>query len=235
MKINPYPNPFIVIEGIDGCGKSTLIEGLQKWDKKNGIGAIFTREPTDGDWGKIVRDILDNHGYDVNGDKVHSKGLQALYIKDRLEHRKNEVAFLQKYSIFSDRDFVSTFAYGMASGLAFHWVIGTHEDILGDYFFVPDLVIILDLPAEEAIKRIKKSGKEADYFEKLEFLKKVRDHYLAFPRLIDEYYPNIALHCAVIQASQPPKKILEDSLFWIDRCFQKKLEATQYIKIFKKR
>ena len=234
MKINPYPKPFIVIEGPDGCGKSTLIEGLEKWDKKNGIGAIFTKEPTDGKWGQMIRIILQNDGRDIMGDKIYPEDLQRLYIKDRLEHRQAEAAFLEKYSVFSDRDFPSTMAYGMAEGLESGWILEEHENIMGEYFFAPDLVIILDLPVEEAIKRIKKSRKETDYFEKLEFLKRVREAYLSFPRLIQEIYPRVGMDIVIVDAMPSPAEILKNSLFWIDKCFQEKLEATQYIKIFKK-
>ncbi len=235
MKINPYKYPFIVVEGIDGCGKSTLIESLQKWDKQNKIGAIFTKEPTDGSLGKTIREILANDGQSSRGAKIDPKDLQTFYIKDRFGHRRMESVFLGKYPIFSDRDFFSTITYGLAAHIDLHFLLRKHEEILGNYFFVPDLVIILDLPAEEAIKRIEKAGKEADFFEKLKFLKLVRDAYLAFPRLIDEIYPDVELPCAVIRASQPPEKVLEESLFWIDKTFQEKLEATEYIKIFKKK
>lgn len=240
MKINPYKYPFIAIEGIDGCGKSTLIEGLQKWDKENKIGSIFTKEPTDGNWGQMIRFILNNDGYaNIRGEKVSAEDLQRLYIKDRLEHRQSEAVFLEMYSIFTDRDCPSTPSYYYVSHvnlgyLGFRWIFREHEEILGEYFFVPDLVIILDLPAEEAIKRIKKSGKEADYFEKLKFLKLVRDGYLAFPRWMQEIYPEVKTRVIIIDAMQSPEKVFEDSMFRIDRCFQEKLEETEYIKIFKK-
>ena len=237
MKINPYKYPFIVIEGIDGCGKSTLIEMLQKWDEKNGIGGIFTKEPTDGEIGQRIRMILDNDGRDDKGHKVSAESLQVLYIKDRLEHRQSEAAFLEMYSVFTDRDYPSTLSYYYAShgNLGFKWILSKHEKILGDYFFIPDLVIILDLQAEEAIKRIKKTGKKMDFFEKLEFLRLVRDGYLVFPRLIQEIYPESEMHIAVTDATQSPEKVFKDSLVWIDKCFQKKLEAAKYIKIFKKK
>ncbi len=227
MKINPYKYkyPFIVIEGIDGCGKSTLIEGIKKWDKKHGVGSIFTKEPTDGEIGQKIRKILNNGGYDDKEKIVIDTELQGLYIRDRRGHRKSEAALLESYSVISDRDFVSTFAYGMAEGVDSQWIFSGHEFILGEYFFVPDLILILDLPAEDAINRLKKSDKGLDYFEKLEFLKKVRDVYLAFPGLIDEIYPDADLPCAFIRASQSPEKVLEDSLFWVNKCFQKKLKA----------
>ncbi len=235
MKVNPYKHPFIIIEGIDGCGKSTLIGGIKKWDKKHKIGSIFTKEPTDGEIGQKIRKILDNNGCDDDGHKISAEDLQRLYIWDRLGHRETEASFLEKYPVISDRDFPSTSCYFNAAGGNVRWVLSEHELILGRYFFVPDLVLILDLPAEEAMNRNKKAKKADDYFTKLAFQKRVRDAYLAFPQWMKEIYPEVKMRVVIVDASQPPDKVLKDSLFWIDRTFQEKLEATEYIKIFKKK
>ncbi len=223
MKINPYKYPFIVIEGIDGCGKSTLIEGIKKWDEKYGIGSILTKEPTDGYWGKMIRMILDNDGYDITGEKVSPKNLQTLYINDRLEHRISEAAFLEMYSLFSDRDFPSTVAYGVAAGLSRQWILQKHEEILRDYFFVPDLVLILDLSAEEAMERLKKTHKQLDYFEKLVFLKKIRESYLAFAMTMGR--PPVGMgemNIQIIDAAPSPKKILKNVIPIIEEVFKEK-------------
>ncbi len=223
MKINPYKYPFIVIEGIDGCGKSTLIEGIKKWDKKHKLGFIFTKEPTDGTFGQTIRKILRDGGYDEEGRKVESKELQTLYIKDRYEHRKMEAEFLETYLICSDRYFFSTIAYGASEGLDLKWVINEHEKILGNYFFVPDLIFILDLPAEEAMERLKNTHKQLDYFEKLAFLKKIRESYFAFAMIMGR--PPVGMgemNIQIIDASPSPKKILKSVIPIIEEVFRKK-------------
>lgn len=236
MKINPYPNPFIVVEGIDGCGKSTLIEGIAKWDKKYGVGAVYTEEPTERFLpGQKIHRILRNDFRDEDGQKMMADEFERLYVFDRLESRGEEILVLPKRPVIKSRDFPSTLCYSMALGLPSGWSLSEHEKILGDLFFIPDLILILDLFAEEAMKRIKFSNKTPDYFEKkLEFLKKVREAYLGFPRLMKEIYPDISSKIQIIDAMQPPEKVFKDSLFWIDKVFQEKLEATEYIKIFKK-
>ena len=79
---------FIVIEGIDGCGKTTQIEELSKWIPKSGLlkknsKLITTREPGGSLLGKKLRGlILDN---DENN-KPSSLAELLLYSADRAEH-----------------------------------------------------------------------------------------------------------------------------------------------------
>ncbi len=155
--------------------------------------------------------------------KVSAKELQRLYIEDRLEHRQNEAAFLGMYPVFSDRDFPSTMAYGIAEGLEPQWILSTHELLLGDYFFVPDITVILDLEAEKAIERSQKSDKIADYFEKeLQLRKKIREAYLEFPKIMKKFYPDVPLRIEIIDASPSPEKILKSVIPIIEEVFKKK-------------
>lgn len=235
MKINPYKYPFIAIDGVDDGGKTTLIEKIQEWDKVNQIGAIFTKEPTEGEIGQRIRKILTNNSCDEDGEEVTAVDLQRLYIKDRFPHRKTEAVFLESHPLFTDRDVSATFGHGMAEGVDPQWIFSAHELILGDYFFVPDLILILDLLPEEAIKRAQKSGKVLDYFEQdMRLRRRIREAYLRFPTIAKKFYPDVKMNIQIIDASRAPDKVFEDSFFRIDRCFQEKLKAAEYVKIFKK-
>ncbi len=75
---------FIVIEGIDGSGKSTQIDLLQKRFQAEGKKAMITHEPTDGPIGKLIRSILNGH------EEVDASVMAALYLADRLDHIKNQ-------------------------------------------------------------------------------------------------------------------------------------------------
>lgn len=235
MRANPYKYPFIAIEGIDGCGKSTVIEYLKKWDEENKIGSIFTGEPTNGEWGQNIRSLLKRDRCNYKGEKVSPDDFQKLYIQDRLDHRENEAVFLEKYPIITSRDCLSM-VYGIAEGVSLSWLIEQHHKILGERFFIPDLFLILDLSPEEALKRIIKSGRKADYFEKnFEFQKKVRETYLSFPRLISEACPDNEMYIRIINAWPPAEKVFEACLPWIKKIFKEKLEKEEYAAIFESR
>lgn len=219
MRVNPYQYPFIAIEGPDDCGKSTLIKKLQSFDRNS----IFTKEPTDGPLGQEIREILKNNGFDKNGRKITAEELQLLYIKDRLEHRENEAGFLEKYPIFSDRDFISTMAYGMAEGLSPYWILNTLNDVIGEYFFVPDLTLILNLSVKEAMKRAGKSGKKADYFEeKLALRKRINVAYLAFPFLMGKINREVKMNVRIIDASKTPEEVFDEAIRFIAGVFSDK-------------
>ena len=84
MKDNFYPGKFIVIDGLDGCGKSTQVELLADLLTKKGVETVITKEPTqDSVAGRKIRDIL-NKKYQVSSSK-----LQILFCQDREEHLKN--------------------------------------------------------------------------------------------------------------------------------------------------
>ena len=146
MIINPGPNPFIVLEGVDGCGKTSIIKGLQKYfdDRPKIEKPYFTAEPTtDGEIGQRIRRILDNSGVDELGHKLTREELQTLFIQERLYHRRSEAQFLKRWPIISDRDWESTLAYYVSYGGDPKWVVDKHEQIFceaGRDFFIPGTV-----------------------------------------------------------------------------------------------
>lgn len=224
MKVNPHKHPFIDLEGIDGCGKSTLIEKIREWDKLHELNSVFTEEPT-GKFlpGQKIHGLLKNGLFDDDGRKVPADEFQRLYIFDRLEHRLEEAVFLQKQPIITSRDFPSTVCYGIAQGLSPEWAFPEHERILGDLFFAPDLILILDLSAEEAMERVKLSGKATDHFEKkLDFLKKVREAYLQFPKIMKAVYPDVSLDIRIISALGSPKSVYKKTILPIAEIFREK-------------
>ena len=106
---------FIVLEGIDGCGKTTQINELFKWLPKSGLidknaTLIKTREPGGSILGREIRDMI------LNTNKSNSPSILTellLYSADRAEHiSKIILPALQNGDwIISDRFSGSTLAY----------------------------------------------------------------------------------------------------------------------------
>jgi dTMP kinase len=173
---------FIVFEGIDGCGKSTQLKLISSYlfesDKSNHI--FLTREPTAiSKYGDEVRGLL-KESSDIKKDL---KKFTSLYIKDRKFHVKKQILPMLKQGVIvlCDRYKYSTFAYQLAQGADLNYLLKQHENLIK-----PDLTIILDITAEEAMKRISKNTTSRDVFEKKQFLEKVRENYLKMPDIFKD-------------------------------------------------
>jgi dTMP kinase len=167
---------FIAIEGIDGCGKGTVLKSIaqQLYDADKNAHILLTREPYKRDWLTKFLSQLD----------PISQGEQALklFVEDRANHCKMIEACLKKgIIVLSDRFKHSTYAYQMAQGIPFEKIHELHKPLL-----VPDLTIIADIPASEAVKRLGQTGKDHHAFHKEEFLTKVRDNYHKLKELLKE-------------------------------------------------
>ncbi|HDI73374.1 MAG TPA: dTMP kinase [Candidatus Altiarchaeales archaeon] len=161
---------FIVIEGIDGCGKSTQARLLFEWLMENGHDVLLTAEPTRNRIGIFIREILSG------SEKADPKTLALLFTADRYEHLENEVgpALSDGKIVISERYFHSTIAYQSAQGVSREWL----NDL--NYFVLkPGLTILLDVKPEIAIKRIKRTETN-EIFENRDFLEKVHKEYLRF-------------------------------------------------------
>lgn len=157
---------FIVFEGIDGSGTTTQTERLVSWLCETGA-AIRTAEPTDSDFGRLLRRVL-------KGDVPAPAATTALmFAADRVDHidRKIEPALSNGTHVVSDRYVVSSFAYqGSLLDLAFVKEINSLAR-------TPDLTIFLRVSPEIAMERIARSRTERDAYEHLEFQRQVAQSY----------------------------------------------------------
>ena len=167
---------FIVLEGIDGCGKTTQINELSKWLPKSGLidknaTLIKTREPGGSILGREIRDMI------LNTNKFNSPSILTellLYSADRAEHiSKIILPALQNGDwIISDRFSGSTLAYqGYGREISID-IIKKLENIVC-HNIKPDLTFFLEISPEESIRR--RRNKVADRIESegFEFLEKV--------------------------------------------------------------
>ena len=159
---------FVVLEGIDGCGKSSVAKAVVE---AIGERALLTFEPTDSWIGAAVR----------KGDaKVISPYTDALlFMADRAQHTL-EIADRVKEGrlVVSDRYYHSTIAYQTASlkaagkGDHFDWLLDANTRIS----LKPNITFIVFIDPELALERVGRRG-ELSRFERLEFLKEVQANY----------------------------------------------------------
>ena len=132
---------LIVLEGIDGSGKSSHANLLTERLAREGYPVVRTFEPTDGDIGVLLRRYL-------KGEIVASeRTIAALFLADRLDHIQKKGGLLDLLEagqiVVCDRYLYSSIAYNCASE-GIEWVASlnrTAHDLLR-----PDLVVYLDLP-----------------------------------------------------------------------------------------
>ncbi len=157
---------FIVLEGLDGAGTTTQMKKLDARLHQSGIPHEIEAEPTDGPVGRLVREILKGTY------SVAPWSLALLYAADRNEHvlhLKKEIA--QGKLVICDRYFYSSLAYqGVTCNSDAVWS-------LNKTYPHPAVILYVDTPVEECLKRIDHRGEERELFEKREYLVKVREGY----------------------------------------------------------
>lgn len=167
---------FISFEGIDGVGKSTQADLLETWLSEQGKTVVRTLEPGGTDVGVEIRKILLHHKGDLA-----PRAEAALFAADRAHHVANKIrpALERGEIVITDRYFDSSVAYqGAGRDLSRTEVRDLSLWAVGG--LLPQLTVLLDLPAEEARARRNKSGTEPDRLEreKIEFFETVRSAYL---------------------------------------------------------
>ena len=201
FKKNPYPGKLIVIEGIDGSGKTTQLNHLVARLIKEGIPVVAAKEPTVMVIGEFIREKI------LSGkEEISPIALQYLFNADRAMHMDQIEGFLKEgKTVVMDRYFWSSVAYALADiGEVGDYYLAAFS-VLSFYhrFIVPDSTIYLDIPLPLALERIKKSQKHFEIYDKEEKLKKI----LAGYQFLREKFPE---QFTVIDASQDSAKITEE-------------------------
>ena len=163
---------FICVEGIDGSGKTTQAHILVEALKKEGFEAVYTTEPSNGVFGKMLRKHI------LEGTRRVPVVVEAvLFAVDRFDHIESEVKPLLKRGkiVVSDRYVYSSIAYQGASSLSKKWLKEINNRAIK-----PDLSIFIDVPPEIVIGRI---NRQKSVMETLQTQKRVREAYL---KLVEE-------------------------------------------------
>lgn len=190
---------LIVFEGIDGCGKSTQLGLAAKALRTRGIDVVETREPTDGPFGRRIREMASS------GDRVSPETELEWFFEDRREHMREvvEPAIEAGRLVLSDRSYLSTVAYQGARGLDPLQILAASEA----EFRRPDLVLLFALPPDAGMARIEARGDEIEVaFEEIGFQQRVA---AVFDTLEIDGLTRI-------DADRPPDQIAEEVLTAID-------------------
>ena len=182
---------LIDLEGIDGCGKSTQSKFLMEKFEENNEKSIILKEPTSGKYGKKLWEMLSGKR------EATTEQILDLFVMDRKEHVDDKInpALKEGKIVLMDRYYYSTMAYQAAAGIDVNRIRKDNE-----FAPKPDIVLIFDLPADLAMKRVK-GHSVADVFEKEEHLEKVRAAYL---NLRDDPLVRI------IDSTRTPEEIFEE-------------------------
>ena len=193
---------FITFEGIDGVGKSTQLDMLEKHLIVSGKEVVRTLEPGGTELGQEIRHLLLHRKGDV---APRSEAL--LYAADRAHHVETKIkpALASGKVVLSDRYFDSSVAYqGAARELDVDEV--REISLWAIDRLLPDLTVLLDLDAAEAIKRRGNTGTEPDRLERerVEFFERAREEYLRMakePRflVIDANLSPDEIHAQVLE------------------------------------
>lgn len=187
---------LIVIEGIDGSGSTTQCEALAQRLRGEGREVFTTQEPSSGPAGLLIRLALsqrllgaparfhdpDEPSLDVT--TLDPATLALLYAADRADHVTAAIApnLSRGRVVICNRYLLSTIAYQGVS-LDPEWLYSINRMVP-----VPALTLVLDLPVENALSRMRATRWTQDLFENAEQLRRTRERYLeliatADPRL----------------------------------------------------
>lgn len=185
MSKNDWPGFFLVLDGIDGCGKSTQAKKLSKYFVSNNIQTLLTAEPSDYDLGKILRKYLQKPEVPASVDAL-------LFAADRIEHCNKEILpdLKKGFIVISDRYRDSSYIYqsieGKNENVSMDWIKNINK-----FSLIPDLTIIIDIDPKIGLKRKRKqanisNNQSLDKFEIDEFQKTIREEFIKIAKNSNE-------------------------------------------------
>lgn len=167
---------FIVIEGIDGSGKSTQAALLKNYLINRGEKAVISPEPSSGIIGNLIRQALKKRVFFTADKNLFDEQMAYLFAADRHDHLYNDIDGVYKliedgFYVISTRYYFSSLAYNCHNSEQFDFI-----SRLNHKFPPPDATIYLDIPVEVVGERTKdRSLKEI--YENKEKLTLVKANY----------------------------------------------------------
>jgi dTMP kinase len=179
----PTQGIFIAFEGGEGIGKSTQSKLLKAWLEQEGETVVLSREPGGTDLGVEIRKILLSH----STGEISPRAEALLYAADRAHHVYSVIrpALARGDVMISDRYFDSSIAYQGAGRVLEPGEVARISRWATESLF-PTLTIIIDLPAEIGLGRLK--SKDRLESQPIEFHERVRQEFLQLAALDPERY-----------------------------------------------
>jgi dTMP kinase len=179
----PTQGIFIAFEGGEGIGKSTQSKLLKAWLEQEGESVVLSREPGGTDLGIEIRRILLSH----STGEISPRAEALLYAADRAHHVFSVIrpALANGQVVISDRYFDSSIAYQGAGRVLEPGEVARISRWATESLF-PTLTIIIDLPAEIGLGRLK--SKDRLESQPIAFHERVRQEFLQLAAIDPERY-----------------------------------------------
>ncbi|HOH97045.1 MAG TPA: dTMP kinase [Candidatus Cloacimonadota bacterium] len=170
---------FVTFEGIEGSGKSTQVRMLVEYLKEHKLDYITTREPGGTPIAESIRTLLLDPG---NAEMLPATEL-LLYCASRAQHTGELIlpALAAGKIVICDRYYDSTYAYQGAARRLDEQMIETLTK-MATFDTQPDLTVLLDVPVQAGLLRIKDRTLDRLEQEDISFHERVRQHYLSIAK-----------------------------------------------------
>ena len=194
---------YLAFEGIDGSGKTTLIDELSKKLTESNVDFNIVREPGGSKLGEGIRELLLSHDYNV---EPTSEALLMSASRAQLIQEIVKPAINNGQVVITDRSAYSSVAYqGVGRNLGYQKIYELN-DLAIDSFW-PEKVILLDIDPKISLSRQKVADRIGS--GEISFFNKVRDGYL---QLAEEFSDKFLVLNAEDSQQQNFKKVSE----WLD-------------------
>lgn len=171
MRKNTTPGYLITFCGLDGCGKTTMMQRLIA-DLEKDYSIFVTKQPTNAvRKSEIFRTYMDS----PNHDAFDYRSLSLLAASDRLQHVNKVIEPEMETGriVLSDRYFYSCLANLRARGFeSDNWIYEIAESVIN-----PDISFFFDVPVEEAIARVRQRPAEKDRYIDIDLQHRLRKEY----------------------------------------------------------
>lgn len=210
FKDEDYKGKFIVVEGLEGAGKTTAMQTIRDYLDTKIQSLVITREPGGTRVGELVRSMIIE---EVPGERLDERTELLLLYAARVQHIAQIIkpALRKGNWVLSDRFELSTIAYqGGGRGIDLSLISQVSDICLQG--FTPDITFFLDIKPEEGLHRVGQRGKsDRIESESLDF----------FYKVYQTYHQAIASmqNIFVIDASQPLHAVQKSIISHLERYY----------------